>query len=309
MIPGFNRCCLICEKLHGYPVKGNIDQLFQIIQIVLGKQLRIVRLIVPKPSAERGSRFQAIIGDLPFDTVTQEHFADGILFGIIFRPGDQIIFDQKLKRFPVADAGDLIETIRFSGNGLVVDLHKFWGDGKDAILKRTGNGLLRSDGRQLGFYLRRSVGIIEQPIHRQKRAITMPAKVHDGETAIVGCIRKQLIGKRLRFDCVLADRTFGGLIQNKAGTVMIIKRKKNGFKHLFHSLRRDSITDEREKARKVNSMAAYTDPAEDTVFLHWIVDRVKELAKDPEWMAGFEKWKAERDAAAAAKEMEVATTI
>ena len=52
-------------------------------------------------------------------------------------------------------------------------------------------------------------------------------------------------------------------------------------------------------------MAAYTDPAEDTVFLHWIVDRVKELAKDPEWMAGFEKWKAERDAAAAAKEMNI----
>ena len=36
------------------------------------------------------------------------------------------------------------------------------------------------------------------------------------------------------------------------------------------------------------------DPTKDPVFLRWIVDSVKELAKDPQFMADFEAWQKER---------------
>lgn len=39
------------------------------------------------------------------------------------------------------------------------------------------------------------------------------------------------------------------------------------------------------------------DPAKDEVFLYWIIDQVKELARDPQFMRDFEKWQREREVA------------
>ncbi len=36
------------------------------------------------------------------------------------------------------------------------------------------------------------------------------------------------------------------------------------------------------------------DPAKDPVFLWWVVDQVKILARDPQFMRDYEKWQAER---------------
>ena len=36
------------------------------------------------------------------------------------------------------------------------------------------------------------------------------------------------------------------------------------------------------------------DPAKDEVFLYWIIDRVKALSQDPQWMKEYEEWKRER---------------
>lgn len=37
------------------------------------------------------------------------------------------------------------------------------------------------------------------------------------------------------------------------------------------------------------------DPAKDEAFLYWIVDQVKELARDPKFLAEFEAWQKERE--------------
>lgn len=37
------------------------------------------------------------------------------------------------------------------------------------------------------------------------------------------------------------------------------------------------------------------DPARDEVFLWWIVDRVKELARDPQFIRDFEEWQKQRE--------------
>lgn len=37
------------------------------------------------------------------------------------------------------------------------------------------------------------------------------------------------------------------------------------------------------------------DPATDEVFLYWILDRVKALAQDPQFLKDFEKWQKERE--------------
>ena len=36
------------------------------------------------------------------------------------------------------------------------------------------------------------------------------------------------------------------------------------------------------------------DPAQDKVFLWWIIDQVKDLARDPKFMEEFEAWQKER---------------
>lgn len=38
------------------------------------------------------------------------------------------------------------------------------------------------------------------------------------------------------------------------------------------------------------------DPAKDEVFLYWIIDQVKALSKDPQFMRDFEAWQRERAA-------------
>ena len=37
------------------------------------------------------------------------------------------------------------------------------------------------------------------------------------------------------------------------------------------------------------------DPAKDVVFLWWIVDSVKELAKDPQFIREYEEWQRARE--------------
>lgn len=42
-----------------------------------------------------------------------------------------------------------------------------------------------------------------------------------------------------------------------------------------------------------------SDPTKDPVFLRWIVDSVKELARDPQFLRDFEEWQKARGKEAA----------
>jgi hypothetical protein len=106
--------------LHHDPMDSKIDEFFEITDIPVHPFAKVVSFVIPQPRRTLGARLDARLRDSSFDTIAKEGFAH--LLSVTWVKVDQVVFDEKLQRFAIPHAADLMQTSLFRLVRLIPDL-------------------------------------------------------------------------------------------------------------------------------------------------------------------------------------------